>query len=262
MGKKKDKKTKKVKPKPIAKPKAQTKATKGKKKKWYTILSSKSFREAPIGECYVYEPSVLVGRYVNVNLMTLLQDFKKQNMSMSFKINKIRGDNALTEPYLLKMSPTALKRFVRRGRDRCDCNITITTSNKSKTLLKLIFLTRNNTSNSVLTALRSNANAFVEKYAKGKSIDNLMLEAVNGKLQKALKDAQKKIYPLRSCEVRILKVLDAGEPQAAPIVSEDEKQKIEENDQKEIKEEPKESKSKAKPDGAKKEAPKTKESKK
>lgn len=217
MGKKKEKKAKKVKPKPIAKPKPQTKSTKGRKKKWYTILASKSFRESPIGECHVYEPGVLVDRVVDVNLMSLLGDFKKQNMSLSFKIKKVRGDNALTEPYALKTSPTSLKRLVRRGRDRCDYTLQIDTADKAKVLIKLIFLTRNNTTKSVSTALRKNAEVFLKQYAKSKTLDNLMLEAVHGKLQKVLKDAQKKIYPLRSCEVKLLKVTGEATPQPAPV---------------------------------------------
>lgn len=228
MGKKKDKKgkkAKKVKPKPVAKPKPQTRATKGRKKKWFTILASKSFRETPIGQCLVYEPGVLVGRVIEVNLMSLLNDFKKQNSSLSFKIIQIKGENALTEPYCLKMSPTALKRMVRRGRDRCDTVIKAETSTGATVLMKLMFLTRNNTSKSVLTALRKNAKIVIEAYAKERGVDALILDAVNGKIQKALRDAQKKIYPLRSCDVRYLKVIDAEKRKPLPVKEEAEEKK-------------------------------------
>ena len=194
----------------MAKEKAQKAAVKVRKKVWLQIIATKAFREAHLGQTYVYEPKEMLGKVIQVNLMTLLSDMKRQNISLSFKVIDVQGDRAYAEPYTLEMLPTSLRRLVRRDRDRADVVVTTLTKDQRGIVVKLVFITRHNTKGSVLTKMRRQAVTFVHTYVQTRPVEEIVLDAVYGKIQKLLKDVIKKTYPLRVCEVRVLKVLPEG----------------------------------------------------
>lgn len=93
---------------------------KWKKKKWYSILSSKVFGEKEIGTTVADEDEKLVGRTIKVNLRELARQSRKQHISVVFKINKVQGTNAYTEAFGLEVNPSSIKRIVRRRSSKVD----------------------------------------------------------------------------------------------------------------------------------------------
>ena len=67
---------------------------KKKKKKWYSVTASNDFRNAVLGESYVEDINILKGRMFKVNLMSITNDFKKQNINAGFLVDTIQGDHA------------------------------------------------------------------------------------------------------------------------------------------------------------------------
>ena len=65
------------------------KLVKVKKKRWCQIIGPKIFRDTILGETAVIDPNMLINRALTVNLMTLTNDIKKQNINVSFLINKV-----------------------------------------------------------------------------------------------------------------------------------------------------------------------------
>ena len=57
-----------------------------KRKKWYTVLATKDLQELYLGETLAEEPQELLGRHLHLNLMTLLNDPKKQSITVHFAI--------------------------------------------------------------------------------------------------------------------------------------------------------------------------------
>ena len=51
---------------------------KKKKKRWVQISGLRDFKEVQLGESYVSEPNQLMNKHIEINLMELTNDIKKQ----------------------------------------------------------------------------------------------------------------------------------------------------------------------------------------
>lgn len=195
-----------------AKAKKSSKETlKWKKKKWVKIVAPKEFKSASLGESLVMAPENLVGKTVESNLMTITGDMKKQNINVKFCINSIKDGQAVTSLKSYNVIPSAVKRMVRRARDRIDHSFVAETKDGAKVRVKPILITAANTSNSVLTMLRKKTEALITKHLSKTKKDDIITEVLNHKLQSELKKHLKDVYPLRVCEIRKIEVLKSPE---------------------------------------------------
>lgn len=209
-----------------------------KKKKWCPIISPKIFNNAVLGETYVYDPNTMVGRSVSINLMNLTGDVKRQNFSVSFKVTDVQNNRANTKVVGLVMSPSSIKRMVRRGRDRIDMSFICTTSDKVNVRIKPLLITVSNASNSVLTVLRKKTLFFLVNEIKKMDYNTLVSEIVFHKIQNKLKDFINKVHPLKTYEIRQMhiasgEVLHKEEPAEAPKAEEPAKEEVKEEPVKE-----------------------------
>jgi len=182
---------------------AQERSTlKLKKKKWYQILAPKEFNEVIIGETPSLDPRLLIDRIVTVNLMDLTRDIKKQNINMRFKVTGLKENKALTEVIGYQTINTFIKRIIRRGRDNLHDSFVCKTSDEKNVRLKPLIITVNKTKgvviNSLIKALKVNLTEYVKKITYKELVNDL----VSHKLQSSLKNSLKKIYPLRSLEIK------------------------------------------------------------
>lgn len=177
---------------------------KWKKKKWVPIIAPKILREAGIGESFVMKPETLVGKTIECNLMAITGDMKKQHTSVKFRIESINDAKAKTSIISYKLSPATIKRGVRRKRDRIDIVIQGKTKDGNIVVIKLILITRNNTANSVLTAIRKKTNDLLKGHIPTQSFEELMNDVLSFKIQHELKKQLKIIYPLSICDVKYI----------------------------------------------------------
>lgn len=192
----------------MAKPKKSAKETlKWKKKKWVKVLAPKAFNNTSIGESLVMNPENLVGRTVESNLMTLTGDMKKQNINVKFNIDKIQDSQAYTSVRRYVLVPSAVKRMIRRTRDRVDHSFIAKSKDGLHIRLKPILITNTNTSNAVLTLLRKKAESLLKKYLEKTNFEDFFSEVLSHKIQNELKNQLKDIYPLKICELRAIEVL-------------------------------------------------------
>lgn len=182
------------------------KTTKARKKNWFQIVAPTFFREALLGETTAYEQKELVGKVLRVNLMTLSNDIKKQNINIMFKINSVQGDKASTEVIGYEIIPASVRRFGGKGRKRVDMAFVCETQNKIDVRIKPILLIKTTTKGSIASALRQETIMFIKSNVKKMTYEELINSVIAHKLQSALKDALRKIYPLRVCEVRGLSI--------------------------------------------------------
>lgn len=196
----------------MAKTKGKAAVPNWKKKKWYELLAPQIYGEKSLGETLAESPDHIKGKVVTVNMMTLLGNPRKQNVSVKLRVDKVEGNKGLTKPIKLAMSHVSVKRLIRSGKDRVD--VSFTTTSKVGTLLraKPLIITKSLTSNSVKTALRAKAQEFLKEYFAKSSVDAIFDSVTRGNLQKEMKDVLEKIYPLRMVEMRVIEIeLQNGE---------------------------------------------------
>ena len=234
------------------KPKAAKALAKGIKKKWYNIVSPEMFRDFVIGETFVAEPSIIVGKTLSINLMTLTNDIKKQNINLKFLVNRVENETGIANVVGYELVPSSVRRLVRRGKQRIDPSFVCHTSDNIRVRVKPLLLAAININNSVLKSLRKASIDFITSGISKTSYPDLINSLMSYGLQKELRDHLKKIYPLKICEIREMKI--EREKRSEDKVK---KKELRKEIKKEAKEEPKEEK----PDTEEKKEAKSKEKK-
>jgi small subunit ribosomal protein S3Ae len=186
--------------------KAAKEVLKWKKKKWIKIISPKEFGNVILGESLVLKADQLVGKTIEVNLMSITRDIKKQNVNVKFVIVDIVNNQAVTKLMAFKIVPSSIKRMIRRGKDRIDMSFLCKTKEGLLLRIKLLLITMNNTSNSVLSTLRKKAEFLITQHSVKTGYDELMEDIIFLKIQKELKRQLKSIYPLKTVEVKNIQV--------------------------------------------------------
>lgn len=177
---------------------------KKKKKIWVSIFAPQQFNNLEIGETLCEEPKQLIGRKINVNLMTLTNDPKKQNVRLNFKVKEVKGEKVEAEVVGYELNSSHVKRVVRRGSEKIDDSFLVETKDNIKYRIKPLLLTRYETKRSILSAIRAKMREIaVENFKKNDSVTMLNL-IVSNTFQREAKDAIKKIYPIAICEIRML----------------------------------------------------------
>src|SRR3989338_5688722 len=128
---------------------------KKKKKIWVSILADKDFNNQEIGETLCEEPKQLIGRCIDVNLMTLTNDPKKQNVKLQFKVREIKGEKVEAEVIGYELNTSHVKRVIRRGSEKIDDSFLVETKDNVKYRIKPLLLTRYGTKRSILSAIRA-----------------------------------------------------------------------------------------------------------
>jgi len=179
-----------------------------KRKKWYTIVAPQSFNEVLIGESPAAEPNLMIGRKAKVSLMVLSGNVKKQNINLTFKVTKVSGDTAMTEPWSYELVPSYMKRLVSRGHDRLDESYLIETADNKKASVKVIAVTRSKSTGSAKKALRELIGDSLKYFVRINKFDDIMIDLTNHKLQKTVKDSLNKICPLKTFEIKVFEIYE------------------------------------------------------
>lgn len=186
--------------------KSQQSASKGKKKKWYTILAPANFDNKELGDSLVLEPENLMGKKIKVNLMTLTNDIKKQNIRLKFEVTEIKESKGLTTPTEFELSPALIKRYVRRKKDRLDESLVYMTKDEKKVRIKPFVLTRNNITGSLKKEIRKILKLTLQKIIASRNYLDLYTDLISYRIQKELRDNINKVVPIKNSEIRILQL--------------------------------------------------------
>lgn len=186
-------------------------AAKWKKKKWYRIISPTMFNSQLLGETTVLEPSQVVGKSVTVNLMSLTGEMRNQNVNIRFRVNKMVDNQGQTEVIGYKLSPSFIKRVIRRRHSRIDGCYTLKTKDNKTVIIKPMLVTRNKASNSEVTALRTETMKSLKRMAISINYDELLKKMVFYKLQLEMRKNLNKVYPLKTFEVKKLELIEKKE---------------------------------------------------
>ncbi len=178
-----------------------------KKKKWYTVLATKEFKETEIGNTTTSEPKSLIGRTLKVSLMNLTRDIKHQNIKLTFTINDVKETQARTEITAYELNSAFVKRLIRATRSKLDHSFITKTKDNVKVRIKPVIVTRAKTKRSILTNLRKKSEEYIKATIEKQDYEEVIPSLIYYKLQKDLKNQLKKVYPLRFCEIRVFNKL-------------------------------------------------------
>ncbi len=182
--------------------------TKVRKKLWVQIVAPKMFNEQVLGELPLYEPSSAIGRHITINLMTLTGDMRKQSTNIEFLMNELKGSRIHTKAIGIQISPNTVKRFMRRSKSKLDDSFVVQSKDNVYVTLKPVFITASATHRSVLAALRAKARDIIALECKKRDYDKIFVDLMTSNLQKTVKDALRKIFPLKICEIRYMKIVN------------------------------------------------------
>ncbi len=178
------------------------------KKKWAPIYAPAMFGEALLGESHVFETSDLNGKYLTANLSTITKNMRKQNANIQFKVIGVEDGKGKTEVVGYNMINSALKRLVRRGRDKVADSFISKTSDKRILRIKPLIVTVNHTTKLIQSACRLEARKIIREYVVKTNVEGTVQAIVEGKLQKIIKDSLKKIFPIKSVDIRMAKLVE------------------------------------------------------
>jgi small subunit ribosomal protein S3Ae len=139
--------------------------------------------------------------------MTITNDPKDQNIQIKFNINELKGaDSVGTELLSATLLPAYIRRLVRKEKSRIDNCFTVKTQDNKNVVIKTFFITINIVTNSILTSLRKKSQEFIRNEVAKMNFDNLVIEVLSHKLQDRARKELNKVYPLKQCEVREIKL--------------------------------------------------------
>ena len=192
-----------------------------KKKKWYELIAPSIYSEKSLGETPATSPEGIIGRVVDVNMMNLVGNARKQNFTLKFRVVKVQGNKGLTKPIKLSMISSSVRRLIRSGKERVDASFVCETKDGIKLRVKPLIVTRGKTYNSTKADLQNKAKSFISDFAKKNSSDSVFDVATRNTLQKDMKNELDKVYPVKLVEIRGVEVeLVKGERMLGDAVAE------------------------------------------
>lgn len=188
--------------------KAKQAAIKIKKKRWFRIFAPKLFNERILGESLVTDQNLLLNKYLTINLMALTGDMKKQSTDLTFRVSGLRPDGAFTEVVSFEVAPSAVRRLVKRGNKAIEDSFPVKTKDDVVVRIKPLVFTRTKSRGSVSTVIRKTMKAFLVKRISSSGYYNLVMDLIDHKVQKLMRDELAKIYPIRTSEIRVMKKVE------------------------------------------------------
>lgn len=173
-----------------------------KRKKWVAILAGKEFNNMEIGETYVDEPDVVVGKTVMINLMSLTGDPKKQNFNVKFRIKEAKDSQLHADLVGYFLQAAQKKRLSKKNKDKLEDSFEYKTKDNIHVVIKPVFTTKAMTYRSRHALIRNESRKFIADALKTLNFSSMMRDIIEGNFQREVKNALKKFYPVNSVLVK------------------------------------------------------------
>ncbi len=181
---------------------SQRKAESRKAKQWYKVVSPEMFGRVPFGETIANDPERVVGRIVETTLGDLTNNFSKQNTKLVFKVDRVAGDSAYTKFLGHEMTTDYVRSLVKRRTSRIDSIVDVITTDGYHVRVKPSCFTVKRARANQVKSIRELSKKVVLERSKSLDLNQLIQEAVGGKISLDIYKEAKTIYPLRRVEVR------------------------------------------------------------
>ncbi|MCK5183706.1 MAG: 30S ribosomal protein S3ae [Candidatus Heimdallarchaeota archaeon] len=193
-------------------------------KTWYKIIAPEMFGGEQISETPSSDPEYVVGRTLKSTLMDLTGDYKKMHVKITFKVQKVKGDNAFTAFNGHEYTRDYLRSMIRRRRTRIDGIFNVTTKDGARLRCSIIALTPFRCKSSHERGIREVMYDVITKRAERMPFDKLIMDLVTGKMATEIYKRAKKVHPIQNVDVwksRVLNlptmVLEPEPPKPEPV---------------------------------------------
>ena len=190
---------------------------KWKSKVWYNLLAPEMFNKQLLGETLSDTPDKLVGRIAEVTVQDLTSDFSKMHIKLQFKVDRVQGQDALTQFIGHDMTSDYIRRLTRRKRTRTDLTIDVTTKDGWKMRVKPMAITDRRIQSSKQRVIRAIMKKTVADTAAKQSVGEFVKGIISGDLAKTIALGCKPIHPVSRVEVRKSEVTAMGAIPTEPI---------------------------------------------
>lgn len=181
---------------------------KWKRKKWFPVKCSEVFGEQVVGEVLGEEVQNTIGKVIDLNLMSLTNDPRKQIYNVVFKIVRNEGNTSIAQVVGIRMLNAMVKKMVRKRKSKIDDSFILKTSDGKYVVFKTLIITQNLVSNSVATKLRKQARYLMTKYSETHTYVELVNDVLNEKVANDLKQKANKISAINTYKVRMFKLIE------------------------------------------------------
>ncbi|MDD4138551.1 MAG: 30S ribosomal protein S3ae [Methanoregula sp.] len=172
-----------------------------KAKSWFKVHVPDNLGKAYIGDTIANDAESVVGRIMTATLGEITNDYAKQHVKMSFKIQNVTGDSAYTEFVGHEVTRDYLRSLVKRRSSRIDCIVPVTTKDDKKVRLTICCYTFARANISQEHAIRNAIAQAVAVQSQAWDLTTLLNGIVSGEISRDLFKAVKTIYPTRRVEV-------------------------------------------------------------
>jgi len=210
-----------------------TKAAKIKKKKWVQVLAPKIFNNVLLGETNVTEDEQVLTKSVKLNLGTVTNDMRKQGFLVRFDIVKLKEGKAHTALTGIAMTPSGMKRLIRRGRSKVEDSFLARLKDGEVVRVKPVVVTINSASKAAQTSIRLAVREKVKDILGKSTLDSFVNEVLQNKIQKLLKEVANKSHPTRTADIKAIQLLPKSK---ANLSADDEEESSEESSEKPVEE--------------------------
>ncbi|AAT44109.1 30S ribosomal protein S3ae [Picrophilus oshimae] len=180
---------------------------KWKEKTWYTIVAPSFLGEREIALSPAADPSLMIGRKVEVPVSDFTGNFRKSSTMVIFRVKECTGKRCTTEFIGHKVSDDTIRRMVRRRKERIDIIMPSKTKDGYRLVIKIVLV-----SDSKLTAnkrgeVRSKIIGFINERCGSMTLPELAQYIIGDNVYNDIVDTLKDVYPIKKIEIRKSEVL-------------------------------------------------------
>lgn len=191
---------------------------KWKSKEWYKLHAPRMFNEAEIGETPSADPSLLIGRTVEVTVQELTGDYSKMNIKLKFKVTDVDGYDAKTTFIGHELTSEYVRRLTRRKKTKTDHVVDVTTKDGFVLRVKPMSIADRRIQSSQEDAMRRILAETLVQMGKDSTLSDLIKSIISGEMSKDLAKACRIIIPIKRIEIRKTEVLSVGEGEPESIM--------------------------------------------
>jgi len=174
---------------------------------WYDIKTPKFAGAKVIGQTLADEPKKILGRIMDASMMELFNDPKKYHIKLFFKIVNVEGETANTKFFGHTCTRDYIARIVRLRSGRIDTNQVFNLKD-GKIRVKSICITNRQAVRSATKSIRKRIAEILKENIEGTTIEEFVNNFISEKIQKNVFRDIKKIYPVRTFQIRKSEIIE------------------------------------------------------
>jgi small subunit ribosomal protein S3Ae len=207
-------------------------ATKGtaqdrwKRKDWFTVVAPDLFHNVEIGKIIATEAKTLPGKRVDTTVYDVTNDAKKAHMKLLLEITHLEGGRAHTKIKEFELVRAYVRSLVRRHVTKIEAAVAVEGRDGIRLRIKPLVVTASKCRSSQKGKIRRTMMKVVFELAKAKTFEEFLTDTIAEKIQKAIREEIKKIYPVRNVEIRRIQIINPpvsiGRPKPVEVVKTEE----------------------------------------